>query len=587
VTVQLQRILQSPLFTKTEKVSRLLEYVVKETLAGHASQIKEFVLGVEVYKRRDDYDPKTDAIVRVEAGRLRTKLEQYYALEGQADPIHIELPKGTYVPVFSVRRPTADPQLAPSRIGQAALLLTLSFVVCAFLFARLSSGVIPHQGLFAVAILPTSNLTGNPTLDGFCQSTGEHITAKLTARPGLLVRSGRAIAPSNNDGAVDAILQTSVQGSGGTIRLTAQLTNMADNSYLWSQSFTAESPDSARFQDVATDLLIRTLWSNFASLSGDELRRGRNPRPEAVRLLVKGQTAWLTQRDALTAVTLFQQAVAMDKEYGEAYAGLATAAWFLADFEAGGYVRRLTQARAAVARALALNDRLAEAHSTLGNILLFEDKKWTEAERELRRSVELMPGNSFNTRWYTLAASLRGHQKRAAEELEFARLINPSSPEIQEESGRVALEQGQLTDAETYARQALALSPRFRLARYLLGRIHERKGEHAEAIASYRACGKALEWDIDCQAALASVLALSGDRAAAERAAAQTPTWTGRALVALRLGRPEEAIVALKHAASHHDRDFALAWYDDRFAQARQDTRFSQIWQQSGLSIFQ
>ena len=101
VEAELQRILASPTFRRAPGHSRFLEFVVQKTLSGAANLVKEYSIGVEVFGRRsNDYDTSLDPGVRVEAGRLRSRLADYYKDMGQHDPIHIDLPKGTYVPIF-------------------------------------------------------------------------------------------------------------------------------------------------------------------------------------------------------------------------------------------------------------------------------------------------------------------------------------------------------------------------------------------------------------------------------------------------------------------------------------------------------
>jgi hypothetical protein len=90
---ELARILHSASFSRASRLSRFLSFVVEQALKGNSSELKEYVLGVEVFDRKESFDPRLDPIVRVEAGRLRTKLQRYYEQEGQADGIHIECPK--------------------------------------------------------------------------------------------------------------------------------------------------------------------------------------------------------------------------------------------------------------------------------------------------------------------------------------------------------------------------------------------------------------------------------------------------------------------------------------------------------------
>jgi hypothetical protein len=103
---QLERILESPAFTRNERMTRFLRFVVERHLDRRDDELKESVIGVEVFGRRPDYNPKQDAIVRTEASRLRLRLGEYYNSEGKTDTVVIELPKGGYVPVI---RPVEDP----------------------------------------------------------------------------------------------------------------------------------------------------------------------------------------------------------------------------------------------------------------------------------------------------------------------------------------------------------------------------------------------------------------------------------------------------------------------------------------------
>src|SRR5260370_39327174 len=100
IRAQLQRILDSPVFSTALRLSQFLQFVVVRSIEGQAAAIKEYLIGVEVYNRASSYDPKADSIVRAEASRLRAKLREYYEANGKDDPIRIDLPKGSYTPVF-------------------------------------------------------------------------------------------------------------------------------------------------------------------------------------------------------------------------------------------------------------------------------------------------------------------------------------------------------------------------------------------------------------------------------------------------------------------------------------------------------
>src|SRR4030095_13285735 len=97
---QLDRILQSRAFHGSESLRSFLQFVVSKTIDDHEDQLKEYTIATEVFGRAETYNPKIDSVVRVQAGRLRAKLQEYYSTEGKSDTIVIDLPKGHYKPVF-------------------------------------------------------------------------------------------------------------------------------------------------------------------------------------------------------------------------------------------------------------------------------------------------------------------------------------------------------------------------------------------------------------------------------------------------------------------------------------------------------
>jgi hypothetical protein len=130
VMVQLEKILESPALGSALSLRRFLRYVVEETLAGRGDVLKEYSLGAGVFGRGEKFCPRTDPIVRVQAHNLRLRLERYYAGPGSRDPLVIEIPKGTYVPVFRPRGlEVSRRRLASAMIAVAALLALVSVAV--------------------------------------------------------------------------------------------------------------------------------------------------------------------------------------------------------------------------------------------------------------------------------------------------------------------------------------------------------------------------------------------------------------------------------------------------------------------------
>jgi Tol biopolymer transport system component len=196
VAEQLERMLQSGVFRGATRSSTVLRYLVEETLGGRADRLKDYSIGADALGRGESFDPRTDPIARVEASRLRSRLELYYATEGASDPILISLPKGGYVPTFETRPlaaaspVVAAPPLARARtppavwaaIGVAAL---AGIGVLVWWMARGPTVVAREMRLEISTPATTDPLSLALSPDGqqivFVASAGEH--ARLWLRP--------------------------------------------------------------------------------------------------------------------------------------------------------------------------------------------------------------------------------------------------------------------------------------------------------------------------------------------------------------------------------------------------------------------
>lgn len=184
IRAELEKVLRSAEFARRPQLQRFLNFVVEEELAGRGPQLKEYVLGVGVFGRPAHFDPRLDSLVRVEARRLRAALDQYYQGEGHADPIRIELQKGSYLPSFH-RLEELSPDISPlpsvreqgvsgfrqrlsRNIGNLVLgLVLLAFVLIAaggswFFRARRVQALTERD---SIVLAEFANSTGDPVFD--------------------------------------------------------------------------------------------------------------------------------------------------------------------------------------------------------------------------------------------------------------------------------------------------------------------------------------------------------------------------------------------------------------------------------------
>jgi hypothetical protein len=193
---ELERVLSSSCFARGERTSKLLRFLVQTQLEGNAGELKESIIGVEVFSRLPDYDPKVDSTVRTEAVRLRAKLTKYYSTEGSKNPVIIDLPKGSYVPSF--RQPETLPVLhkpepvpaVQKRRQRRRLWLAAGLTGFAVIVAASSALWILHNDApTAIAVLPLTNLSQDAGNDYFADGLTNEIIRNLSIIEGLAVRS--------------------------------------------------------------------------------------------------------------------------------------------------------------------------------------------------------------------------------------------------------------------------------------------------------------------------------------------------------------------------------------------------------------
>lgn len=275
VRAELDRVLASKGFQNAGRLSRLLRHVTEKTLAGDADQLKEYSVGVEVFDRDASYDPRLDSIVRVEAGRLRSRLDEYYAHAGAASEIRIELPRGGYVAQFTRREPNPNGErpvlskASSSKPRVLSMLLAGSVVVIAALsfWAWRSRPEVP-----AVAVLPFSQYSDNPQLSGVAARLNDDVTSALArlGRVGVVSHTSatqfagvkkplREIAAALN---ASFVVEATIEPEPDGIKIVARLVNASTDRKVWVRDYhgRADGLDDlshAIAEDISTAVLTR------------------------------------------------------------------------------------------------------------------------------------------------------------------------------------------------------------------------------------------------------------------------------------------------------------------------------------------
>ena len=250
VRAQLKRILSSSIFRNSIQQGRFLQFTVERTLSGHHAQLKEYVVGIEVFRRKDSFDPRVDPIVRVEAGRLRLRLKQYYETEGKSDQLIIELPKGTYGTIFHCRRSCVAASDDPVTVRDSPMSST------------------------RVLVLPFADHSPNFDQEWFCDGMTEELINALSKVPYLrLVASPSALRLKGKEHDLQelgrqlgtgTVVRGGVRKDGERLRITVQLINLADNCYLWSESYDRKLEDVFAVQEEIASAIVDVLCVRLA-----------------------------------------------------------------------------------------------------------------------------------------------------------------------------------------------------------------------------------------------------------------------------------------------------------------------------------
>jgi serine/threonine-protein kinase len=536
IRAALGKISASPRFASSERLCRFLRFAVEEMLAGNTDKLKEIVLGAEVFGRKPDYDPRLDAVVRIEAVKLRARLKEYYENEGRDDAVRIDLPKGGYVPSFSLVRveepedfppPARTSRRAWSAVAAAAVIL----IAAGAWWLGHRPPAAPSVEVPSIAVLPFIDLSEAQNQEYFCDGMTEEIIDALTRVRGFHVAARSSSFAFKNKQQdireigrklnVTAVLEGSVRRSGNRLRVTAQLNNVADGYHLWSETYEREMKDIFALQDEISRAIVNTLRIELGEAGRAPLVTAATGNLEAYNLYLQARylhSKWRPE-PMRQSVVLFEQAITQDASFAPAYAGLASSETWL-----GFFCARprdvMEKAREAAQKALALDGQLAAAHVSLGDVKAVYDWDWEGARREYERALQAGGDDSrAHFSHAVLYLTPQGRTKDAIAEMQQARDRDPLHIVINTYLGTLLYFDGRYDEAASQLRKTLEIAPDFAEAHGMLFRVYLDQHRFQEARAALDRCHA-----ITGQTAL--------DVEDAELAAAEGRTETARRILA-------------------------------------------------------
>jgi TolB-like protein len=274
VSIQLRRILNSAPIMNSSVLTQFLNFVVTETLAGRSDSLKEYTIGVQALKKDADFNPQIDSIVRIHAGRLRRALKEYYYELGQNDPIIIDIPKGSYTPLFTFKSDKDVMTLTDQSHEELGSLAPEAEFTSP---SPTPSVVIECKP--TIEVLPFKNVTTQKEVQFFARGLTEYMSAELTH-----FRNIKVITPDREQSspARDFVLTGSVQWVTGRIRAWVHLTHFSTQEQLWAQTFERHISFESywEFQEEIVNQVLAEIMGVYGILSHFYVNKVDNARPE-------------------------------------------------------------------------------------------------------------------------------------------------------------------------------------------------------------------------------------------------------------------------------------------------------------------
>jgi TolB-like protein/DNA-binding winged helix-turn-helix (wHTH) protein/Flp pilus assembly protein TadD len=388
-------------------------------------------------------------------------------------------------------RPASPTKAMPLRIsrpllwaGAAGVLLALALGV--YLGGRLRRPVSEPSagGTLTLAVLPFDNFTGDAAQDYLSEGLTEEMIAQLShldpervrviARTTAMQYKGthKTVAQIGRELGADYILESSFRREGSRARITTQLVRTNDQIHIWSQEYERDVREILPLESEVAQSIAQEIAVKLSPEAQNRLAVHRAIDPEAYQLYLQGRYFWnkRSEQGHLKAIDFFQQAIAIQPQYAQAYSGLADAYALLGSNPTTAMTRpeAMSKARAAALQALAIDNTIAEAHTSLAFVYWHYDWNWPAAEREFQRAIQLNPSYPTAHHWYAFYLVSQGRTEQGLAEVRVAQQIDPLSLIINTDVAQILYFARQYPQSIAQAKQVLDMDPDFSLARLIL-----------------------------------------------------------------------------------------------------------------------
>jgi serine/threonine-protein kinase len=461
--------------------------------------------------------------------------------------------------------------------------------------------------LKSIAVLPFANLSADPENEYFSDGLTEELINALTKIRDLrVVARTSAFSFKGKDADirevgrrlnVESVLEGSVRKAGNRMRITAQLVNVTDGYHLWSERYERKLEDVFAIQDEITLAIVDKLSVGLLKQEREDLLTQRPEDLAAFTLYLKGRFNFhkLTIPDLQKAAQFFQQAIDLDPDYAKAYAGLAGALMFMGGAGPSHFLRpceAYPKARAAVAKAMELDNRLAEAHTMLGVLRTGFEWDLQGAKQAFKRALELNPNNADTHLWFAWHSWKAGQLDAASASVECGLVLDPLSLLFHLLKGHLRYCARRYDEAIAQYRQIVDWEPGSFVGHLHVGDAYLARGMHENAEAAYqkarelagqhhaylytRFCELYAAWNRpdEAQRYLDEILAMAEEEFV-------PPTYIGWAYLAL--GRHDDAFASFDKALEERDPQLLLRLWPS-WDPVKADPRYMALVNKMGLA---
>jgi eukaryotic-like serine/threonine-protein kinase len=457
----------------------------------------------------------------------------------------------------------------------------------------------------SIAVLPFTNVSGDANTDYLSDGITESLIASLTHVPDLKVKSRNSVfrykgkdvdaQKAGSELGVSALVSGRVTPHGDNVEVSAELTNVRDNTELWGQRYSGKSSEIISLErQIAGDLAAK-LRSGMTTSEKQMVMKQGTQNPEAYELYLKGRHAWnkRTAPDLETAISYFNQAIAKDPSYALAYSGLADVYTVFPVYGAKAS-EVVPKSNAAARKALELDPTLAHPHGVLGGNYMEYDWDFAGGEAEYKKALELDPNDATARQWYAQDISwVGGRQQEALDEANRAHQLDPLSPIISTTVGIVQTMARQYDEAIATCQKLAAENPTFAQAHFCLIGAYWGKGLYPQVVEEYKLMGQlgGDPKDVEFASALEQGFHAGGWKAALTKgievrlAQRKASYWSAYDIAVLYagLGEKDEALRWLNAAYEERDYQIESLRTDFRLDPVRSDPRFAELVRKVGL----